>query len=88
LHELVGVSYLGSLQEGAVKHIAGKLKEGVEPRRLLAGLVPDALLSLLSPAEWRELIARAVANQEVAQIEKPAPRRSSSARKKRSAKPK
>ncbi len=69
-----------------MKHLAGRLKDGVEPRRLLAGLVPDALLTLLSPAEWRELIARAVASEEVAQIEKPAPRQSPPARKKRGAK--
>jgi hypothetical protein len=58
----------------------------VEPRRLLSGIVPDTLLSLLSPAEWRDLIARSLATEEVAEIEKPAPRRSPPARKKRSSK--
>ena len=80
------MSYLGNLQEGAVRHLAGKLKEGVEPRRLLAGIVPDTLLSLLSPAEWRDLIARSLASEEVAEIEKPAPRRTSPARTKRGTK--
>lgn len=55
----------------------------MEPRRLLAGVVPDTLLSLLSPAEWRDLILRALATEEAAQIEKPAPRRSAATRKKR-----
>jgi hypothetical protein len=75
LHELMGISYLGSLQEGAVKQLAGKLREGVDPRRVLKGVVPEGLLSILSPGEWRDLVMQALNSDEAVEIEKPPPGR-------------
>ncbi len=85
LHQLVGISYLGNLQEDAVRHIAGRLRDGVDPRRLLKDVVPAGLLSLLSPGEWRELVMGALGTEEAAEIEK---KPSKPVRKKRSARAK
>ncbi len=85
LHQLVGISYLGNLQEDAARHIASRLREGVDPRRLLKDVVPAGLLSLLSPGEWRDLLMGALATDEAVEIEK---KPSKPARKKRSARAK
>lgn len=87
LHQLVGISYLGNLQEDVARHLSGRLREGVDPRRLLKDVVPAGLLSVLSPSEWRDLVLSALGTEEAAEIEKK-PSKAKPARKKRSARAK